>query len=123
MFFSTSSVLNAALAVLLCFEDAMAAPMNNTALVCSPVNTPSPGAIANGIHTSTSRTAAPIKPLYHNDTAANGLAKRGTTGDLEAHWQFVLEETVCGDFGEVCFSPQANLWVDYYSNGASSPSQ
>ena len=116
-------MLNAALAAFLCSEYAMAAPMNQTALVYSPASLPSRGAIANGIHSSTNRTVAPINYLHHIETAANGLARRGSTGDLEAHWQFVLEETACGDFGEVCFSPQANLWVDYYANGASSPSE
>jgi hypothetical protein len=119
-------MLNAGLVILLCFEDAMAAPINSTSLFYSPINIASRGTISNGIHSSTNRTVAPISPATHNvvnETVANGLTKRGTTGDLEAHWQFVLEETVCGDFGQVCFSPQANLWVDYYANGASSPSQ
>jgi hypothetical protein len=123
MFLSTSSIFNAALAVLLCFEDAMAAPMNSTGLAYSPINIASPGTMSSTIHSSTNRTVAPIDLAYHNETVADGLTKRGTTGDLEAHWQFVLEETVCGDFGQVCFSPQANLWVDYYANGASSSSQ
>lgn len=122
MFLSTFSMLNAALAILLCFEDAAATPTNNTVLY-SPIKVASRGAMSNGIHTSANRTAMPINLPHHNGPATNSFAKRGATGDLEAHWQFVLEETVCGDYGEVCFSPQASLWVDYYADGASSPSQ
>ena len=68
----------------------------------------------------TNRTAAPVD---RNHTTSPGLTKRGLIGDIEAHWQFVLEESVCGDFGAVCFSPQGNLWVDYYAYGATSPSK
>ncbi|MCJ1413487.1 hypothetical protein MMC19_007592 [Ptychographa xylographoides] len=120
MFFSTSFVLKAALAVLLCSGHANAAPLNHSALIYSPVSIPSRSVVATGVHSMTNRTVAPVHP-QHNETNPHRLGKRGIIGDLEAHWQFVLEESVCGDFGQVCFSPQANLWVDYYANGASSP--
>jgi hypothetical protein len=87
-----------------------------TALLSSTV----PSISLRGVLYPTASTARPTA-LWRR--SAPPPTKRGTTGDLEAHWQFVLEETVCGDFGQVCFSPQANLWVDYYANGASSPSQ
>ena len=43
---------------------------------------------------------------------ARSLEKR-TTGDIEVHWQFADQEQVCGDFGAVCFTPWAYMWVDW----------
>ena len=120
MFSSIFKLVNLAVVAIALAQTARCSPLTSSYSTASPVTT--------GVHVLPER--------LHNSTVQNHAAvlagptkggqssidKRQTTGDIEAHWQFVQEEQVCGDYGEVCFNPWAYLWVDWYANGATSPS-
>ncbi|MCJ1399741.1 hypothetical protein MMC11_002943 [Xylographa trunciseda] len=120
--FFTSTLLKASLVALLSAGYVKATPIP-AAPGYSSQNGPTPGVSVSGF-SYTGLNMQNGTDLHHrgnsNETAPASLVKR-TTGDIEAHWQFSDLETVCGDFGAVCFSPSAHLWVNWYANGNSNP--
>jgi hypothetical protein len=123
MFLSAIKLANLAVVALAMAQSATSNPLTSPYSTTSPI-TAGVSVQPERLHNSTVQNHAAVLAGSHKARASsggNGLEKR-ETGDIEAHWQFVQEETVCGDYGTVCFSPWAYLWVDWYANGATSPS-